>query len=31
VELFCDMVDNGFEAMQTIAPKAVPLDIEPAS
>ena len=31
VELYCDMVDNGFEAMQTVGPKAVPLDIEQAS
>jgi hypothetical protein len=28
VELYCDMVANGFEAMQTIGPKSVPYDIE---
>ena len=28
VELYCDMVANGFEAMQTIGPVSKPLDIE---
>jgi catechol-2,3-dioxygenase len=31
VELDCDMVDNGFEAIQTIDPKAAPLDIAQTS
>lgn len=30
VELYCDMVENGFEAMQTIGPTSIPLDIETA-
>jgi catechol 2,3-dioxygenase len=28
VELYCDMVSHGFEAMQTLGPAAKPLDIE---
>jgi catechol 2,3-dioxygenase len=28
VELYCDMVSNGFEAMQTLGPVSKPLDIE---
>jgi catechol 2,3-dioxygenase len=28
VELYCDMVDNGFEAMQTLGPRRDPMDIE---
>jgi catechol 2,3-dioxygenase len=28
VELYCDMVDNGFESMQTLGPARHPLDIE---
>ena len=28
VELYCDMVSNGFEAMQTLGPAVKPLDIE---
>jgi catechol-2,3-dioxygenase len=28
VELFCDMVDNGFEAMQTMGPRRDLLDME---
>ena len=28
VELYCDMVSNGFEAMQTLGPVRKPLDIE---
>jgi catechol 2,3-dioxygenase len=27
VELFCDMVENGFEAMQTAGPRRDPLDL----
>jgi catechol-2,3-dioxygenase len=28
VELYCDMVEHGFEAMQTLGPRRDPLDIE---
>lgn len=28
VELYCDMVSNGFEAMRTLGPARIPLDIE---
>jgi len=28
VELFCDMVENGFEAMQTLGPRRAPLDLD---
>ena len=28
VELFCDMVENGFETMRTLGPKRDPLDLE---
>jgi catechol 2,3-dioxygenase len=28
VELYCDMVENGFETMQTVGPKRDPLDLE---
>jgi len=28
VELYCDMVSNGFAAMQTLGPAVKPLDIE---
>lgn len=28
VELFCDMVENGFEAMQTLGPRRADLDLE---
>jgi catechol-2,3-dioxygenase len=28
VELFCDMVENGFETMQTVGPRRDPLQIE---
>src|SRR5262245_9449843 len=28
VELYCDMVENGFESMQTLGPKREPLDLE---
>jgi len=28
VELYCDLVSNGFEAMQTLGPTSKPLDIE---
>jgi len=28
VELYCDMVENGFETMKTVGPKRDPLDIE---
>ena len=28
VELFCDMVEHGFEAMQTLGPRRDPMDIE---
>ena len=27
VELYCDMVDNGFEAMRTLGPRAEPLSL----
>jgi hypothetical protein len=27
VELYCDMVGNGFEAMRTLGPKRDPLDL----
>ncbi|GIX47513.1 MAG: glyoxalase [Candidatus Tectimicrobiota bacterium] len=30
VELYCDMVPNGFEAMRTLGPKSLPLDLEQA-
>jgi catechol 2,3-dioxygenase len=30
VELYCDMVEHGFEAMRTIGPKSVPLDLDKA-
>ena len=28
VELYCDMVEHGFEAMQTLGPRRDPMDIE---
>jgi len=28
VELYCDIVSNGFEAMRTLGPAVKPLDIE---
>ena len=28
VELYCDMVENGFESMRTLGPKRAPLDLE---
>ena len=28
VELYCDMVTNGFEAMRTLGPARIPLDME---
>src|SRR5437867_3140654 len=28
VELYCDMVENGFETMRTLGPKRVPLNLE---
>jgi len=28
VELYCDMVENGFETMRTLGPRRDPLDIE---
>jgi catechol 2,3-dioxygenase len=28
VELYCDMVDNGFETMRTVGPRRDPLDLE---
>ena len=28
VELYCDIVSNGFEALQTLGPTSKPLDIE---
>ena len=28
VELYCDMVENGFESMRTLGPKRDPLDLE---
>jgi catechol 2,3-dioxygenase len=28
VELYCDMVENGFESMQTLGPKRAPLSLE---
>ncbi|PYN23190.1 MAG: glyoxalase, partial [Candidatus Rokuibacteriota bacterium] len=28
VELYCDMVENGFETMQTVGPKRDPLNLE---
>src|SRR5216117_1967992 len=28
VELYCDMVENGFETMRTLGPKRVPLSLE---
>jgi catechol 2,3-dioxygenase len=28
VELYCDMVANGFEAMRTVGPRRDPLDLE---
>src|SRR5262244_3973069 len=28
VELYCDMVERGFEAMQTLGPRREPMDIE---
>ena len=28
VELFCDMVENGFETMRTLGPRRDPLDLE---
>jgi catechol-2,3-dioxygenase len=28
VELYCDMVPNGFEAMQTLGPVSMPLNME---
>jgi catechol-2,3-dioxygenase len=28
VELYCDMVEHGFEAMQTLGPRRDPIDIE---
>jgi catechol-2,3-dioxygenase len=28
VELYCDMVENGFEAMQTLGPRREPLDLD---
>jgi catechol-2,3-dioxygenase len=28
VELYCDMVENGFEAMQSVGPKRDPLDLD---
>jgi catechol 2,3-dioxygenase len=28
VELYCDMVENGFETMRTLGPKREPLDLE---
>jgi len=28
VELFCDMVENGFETMRTLGPKRDPLDLD---
>jgi catechol 2,3-dioxygenase len=28
VELYCDMVENGFEAMKTVGPKRDPLDLD---
>ena len=28
VELYCDMVENGFEAMRTVGPRRDPLDLE---
>jgi len=28
VELYCDMVENGFETMKTVGPKRDPLDLE---
>ena len=28
VELYCDMVSNGFEAMRTLGPARIPLDME---
>jgi catechol-2,3-dioxygenase len=28
VELYCDMVSNGFEALQTLGPASKPLGIE---
>ena len=28
VELYCDMVENGFEAMRTVGPRRDPLDPE---
>jgi catechol 2,3-dioxygenase len=31
VELYCDMVENGFESMQTLGPKREPLDLEQIS
>jgi hypothetical protein len=28
VELYCDMVANGFEVMRTLGPRRDPLDLE---
>jgi len=28
VELYCDMVENGFEAMRTLGPRVAPLDLQ---
>ena len=28
VELYCDMVENGFESMRTLGPKRAPLDLD---
>ena len=28
VELYCDMVENGFESMRTLGPRRAPLDLE---
>jgi catechol 2,3-dioxygenase len=30
VELYCDMVENGFEAMRTVGPRRDPLDLDQA-
>jgi catechol 2,3-dioxygenase len=30
VELYCDMVENGFEAMRTVGPRRDPLDLDEA-
>jgi catechol-2,3-dioxygenase len=28
VELYCDMVENGFEAMRTLGPRREPMSLE---